>query len=70
MWLNISFVIYIPCGKMIQKCKNNNFPAAPAGIMPVKYCCFVSEDKVHLYQTILSGINLTGSLCITYSIAT
>lgn len=31
MGLNISFVIPIPYGKKIQKCKNSNFPAAPTG---------------------------------------
>ncbi len=40
MGLNISFVIHIPYGKMIQKCKNSNFPPVPAGIVPEQKGCF------------------------------
>lgn len=64
MGLNIPFVIHIPYGKIIQKCKNSNFPPAPAGIVSRRRAVFMSEDKVHPYQPIPSGINLTGSLYI------
>lgn len=75
MGLNISFAIHIPYGKIIQKCKNSNSPPATAGIVPEQKGVgggggFMSEDKVHLYQHILSGINLTGSLYISSSRAT
>ena len=37
------------------------------GLSQSRRAVFMSEDKVHLYQPILSGINLTGSLYITCS---